>query len=116
MENSISGKWTFNEEFECGLDKGFAYIQQDNQNLAGYFEYEEIIEEDEPFVIKQEFSGTIQDNKIHIVGTKAIHSNGQPAHDYNLDILDGVLTHEGKIVGHSFDSDDICGVFVMERV
>jgi len=115
MENNIAGKWTFNEEFECGIDKGYAYIIQDREKLTGYMEYEEIIEEDEPFFVRQEFSGTIHDNKVHLVGIKATDLKGQLVHDYNLDILEGAFTHEGKIVGHTYDCDDICGVFVMER-
>ncbi len=116
MGKNISGNWTFNEEFECGIDKGFAFITQNNEQLNGYLEYEEFIEGEPPFKVMQMFSGTINDNKIHLVGIGVTNQNGESIPDYNLDTLEGVLTYEGKIVGHSFDCNDICGVFVMERM
>lgn len=115
MIHNISGKWLFSEEFECGLDKGIAQFIQNENIITGYFEYEEKIEDDEPFFVHQEISGTINGNKISLKGLKALSPDGNVISDYNLDTLEGTLTHEGKIVGHSFDSEDICGVFVLER-
>lgn len=115
MFQDISGKWSFTEEFECGIDKGFAFFTQDDGIITGFLEYEEAIEGDDPFIVRQEISGTIQGNKINLQGIKAIAPNGSIIDNYNLDTLEGTLTHEGKIVGHSFDSEDICGVFVLVR-
>jgi hypothetical protein len=115
MVHNISGKWKFSEEFECGIDKGFAFITQNENTITGYFEYQELIEDEEPFMVRQEISGTIHDNRINLKGKKVLNPDGSQIVDYNLDTLEGTLTHEGKIVGHSFDSEDICGVFVLER-
>ncbi|NOU18053.1 MAG: hypothetical protein HOO91_10915 [Bacteroidales bacterium] len=115
MVHNISGKWIFSEEFECGLDNGFAFFIQNENSITGYLEYEEKIEDDEPFFVHQEISGTIHGNKISLKGQKALSPDGSVIIDYNLDTLEGTLTHEGKIVGHSFDSEDICGVFVLAR-
>jgi hypothetical protein len=113
MNNNISGEWIFTEEFECGMDKGFAFLTQTEAIITGYLEYEESIEGDEPFMVRQEIVGTIHNNQIHLKGERALTPDGTPLNDYNLDILVGTLTHEGKIVGHSFDSEDVCGVFVL---
>lgn len=115
MIHDITGKWKFTEEFECGLDKGFAIFSQNGNQITGYLEYEESIEDEEPFMVKQEISGTIHDNHISLKGVKSSTPDGLPVADYNLDTLEGTLTHEGKIVGHSFDIENICGVFVLIR-
>lgn len=115
MIHNISGKWKFSEEFECGMDKGIAFFTQNDTEINGYLEYEETIEDEEPFMVRQDISGSIHDNHISLKGEKAIDPNGSPIVDYNLDILEGTLTQEGNIVGHSFDSEDICGVFVLVR-
>jgi hypothetical protein len=115
MLHDISGKWKFSEEFECGMDNGFAYFIQTENSIIGYLEYEESIEEDEPFMVKQTILGTIEGNVIRLKGIEALTPVGSTIDDYNLDTLEGTFTHEEKIVGHSFDSEDICGVFVLVR-
>ena len=115
MAHDISGKWKFSEEFECGIDNGIAYFTQSGNAITGYLEYEEKIEDEEPFSLRQEISGTIHGNHVKLIGVKVLSLDGSILKDYNLDTLDGTLTHEGKIVGHSFDSEDICGVFVLTR-
>ncbi len=115
MIHNISGKWKFSEEFECGMDKGFAIFIQDDTDITGFLEYEESIEDEEPFMVRQNILGTIHGNLISLKGIKTLAPDGSTIDDYNLDILEGSLTHEGKIVGHSYDSEDICGVFVLVR-
>ncbi|MEW5845126.1 MAG: hypothetical protein AB1777_02550 [Bacteroidota bacterium] len=114
--DSLTGKWTFTEEFECGTDKGFAYLEQKGDELVGYLEYQECIEDEEPFMVRQLVEGNIHCNKVFLKGLQVMHPNGTPIQNYNLDILEGTYTHEKKIVGHSYDSEDVCGVFVMTRV
>lgn len=115
MIHDISGNWLFSEEFECGTDKGIAQFSQTGNIIEGYLEYDETIEDEEPFQVKQVVLGNINGNHIHLKGIKALSPNGDQINDYNLDIMEGTLTHEGKIVGHSFDCEDICGVFVLAR-
>ncbi len=115
MAADISGKWVFNEEFECGTDKGFAFFTQKGSQIGGYLEYEESIEDEQPFTVRQEVAGSFKRNKLKLEGTRAVTPDGNELVGYNLDTMEGTLTHEGKIVGHSYDCDDICGVFVMSR-
>ncbi len=115
MTHDISGKWKFTEEFECGTDEGYAYLTQDGEEINGFLEYKEVIEDEKPFMVKQVVSGTIRNNQINLKGIVVTSTDGLPIADYNLDTMAGTLTHEGKIVGHSFDSEDICGVFVLCR-
>lgn len=115
MIQNISGKWKFSEEFERGMDIGFAYLIQNDDTISGYLEYRESVDDDDVFVVRQEVSGTINGCKITIKGIKAFSPEGTVIKDYNLDTLEGTLTHEGKIVGHSYDSEDICGVFVLVK-
>ncbi|HPD94482.1 MAG: hypothetical protein H6537_03225 [Bacteroidales bacterium] len=113
--HDISGKWIFSEEFECGTDKGFAIIEQDGKNINGYIEYEERIEDEETIWVRQRIKGEIEGNSVNMQGIGVESLNGEPMSGYNLDTLEGTYTHENKIVGHSYDPEDICGVFVMSR-
>ncbi|MHC1703227.1 MAG: hypothetical protein AB9846_04905 [Tenuifilaceae bacterium] len=115
MIQDISGKWKFSEEFECGMDNGFAHFTQNGSVITGYLEYVEKIEDQEPFDVIQEVTGEIIGHHLKLQGTTATSKDGSKINDYNLDTLEGTLTHQGKIVGHSFDSEDICGVFVLTR-
>lgn len=115
MTHDISGKWKFSEEFECGIDNGIAFFVQDGNAIKGYLEYIEKIEDEEPFDVKQEVTGEINGHHLKLQGINATSKDGSEIKDYNLDTLEGTLTHEGKIVGHSFDKEDICGVFVFKR-
>jgi hypothetical protein len=115
MIQNISGKWKFSEEFERGMDIGFAYFIQKDDTISGYFEYKESVDDDDVFIIRQEILGKINGNKISIKGIKALNPDGSIINDYNFDTLEGTLTHEGKIVGHSFDSEDVCGIFVLVK-
>lgn len=116
MSLDISGKWNFNQEFEFGLDQGVATIFQEGETLSGFFEYVEKYEDNPPFSVRQDFIGSIHLNKIRITGTRAISPSGEILNDYNLDTLEGTYTHEGKIVGHSYDDEAVCGVFVLEKI
>lgn len=114
--DSLTGKWTFTEEFECGTDRGFAYLKQNGNELIGCLEYEECLEDEEPFLVRQIVEGTIHGHNIVLKGLEVMHPDGTPIPNYNLDVLEGTYTYEKKIVGHSYDSEDVCGVFVMTRV
>ena len=111
----ISGRWIFSEEFDCGTDNGFADIEQHGNHLSACFEYEECIDEEEPFTIRQHYTGTIDHNRITLVGQRVTDTNNIPFEAYNPDTLEGTYTSEGKIVGHSYDSANICGVFILTR-
>lgn len=114
MDN-LTGKWNFTEEFECGIDRGFAILEHNGDKITGYLEYEECIEDEEPFMVRQMVEGTIHGNSVVLRGVEVLYPDGKPIPNYNLDILEGTYTHEKKIVGHTYDSEDVCGVFVMTR-
>lgn len=115
MTHDVSGRWTFFEEFDFGTDRGFAEFQQEGNTLRGILEYEECIDDEEPFMIRQYYEGTIEGDRINLHGVRTTGLNNEPFENYNLDTLEGTYTSEGKIVGHSFDCQNICGVFVMTR-
>jgi len=116
MIQDIAGDWRFSEEFECGTDLGIAHFTQKGTTISGYLSYIEKVEDEEPFDVIQTVSGEISGHHLKLQGTKATTKEGLEINDYNLDTLEGTLTHEGKIVGHSFDTEDVCGVFILERV
>ena len=115
MAFDISGRWIFSEEFDFGTDKGFAVLKQDGETVSGFFEYEESIEDEEPFMIRQYYNGIVEGNKITFIGERTTDLDGVSFTNYNLDTLEGIYTCEGKIVGHSYDCEDFCGVFVLTR-
>lgn len=109
----LTGRWLFTEEFEYGTDRGIARLTHRGDMLEAIFEYEEAIEGASPFWVKQRFVGRVEGNKVFLHGVEVTDTDGNTIPDYHYDTLEGTFTREGKIVGHSFDSEDVCGVFVL---
>ncbi|MBO5799185.1 MAG: hypothetical protein J6Q03_10110 [Paludibacteraceae bacterium] len=109
------GKWLFRERFDCGYDAGFAFFALEDGKLVGVLEYKEVISGDEPFKVRQYVECEVVDCAICMKGVLVTDLDGNLMDDYNPDILEGFFTAEGKIVGHSFDSEAVCGFFEMQR-
>ncbi|HRU87311.1 MAG TPA: hypothetical protein P5129_11335, partial [Tenuifilum sp.] len=70
--DSLTGKWTFSEEFEYGTDKGFAFLEQKGDIIVGYLECEECIENEEPFMVRQMVEGTVKGHSIVLKGLEVM--------------------------------------------
>lgn len=113
---NIAGKWLFQEDFETGVNSGFAHIEQDEDRISGKLELKEQLHDEEPIDVVLNFEGLIMGNKIIFKGNDFRLVNGPDDCEYALDSWEGILNSEGKIVGSSIDQEGICGVFLMEKV
>ena len=114
--NSISGRWSFTEDFGFGKDEGFTELTQEGENIKGVFVYTERIEGETPFRVQQEVEGMFKDNKLKVKGTAVEVLDSEIEFEYHLDTWEGILNGNGQIVGHSYDNHESFGVFVMEII
>ena len=80
------------------------------------FSFTEMVENDYTINVVEKVEGVISDQKILLKSTevKALQDNQQI--NYLPNNFDIYLVSENKLVGSTFDSEDVCGVFVMERL
>ncbi len=112
--DTISGRWTFNEDFGFGKDEGFAEFEQTGTTVTGVVVYTERIDGETPFRVEQFVEGTFQNNQLTITGTKVNLLDVEKPFEYHLDTWEGILNANHQIVGHSYDNHECFGVFVME--
>jgi len=112
--NNISGRWSFNEDFEFGKDE--AEFTQEGENLKGVLVYTERIEGDTPFRVQQEIEGHFDGHKLTIDGTSVEILDAEEEIEYHLDSWEGIMNENKQIVGHSYDEHECFGVFVMEKI
>ena len=112
---NISGEWKYSEEFDNGKDIGIISITQNGEELIGEMRYTEYFLDHKPLELLQTVRGRIEGNKINLKGQLISFINMEYC-EYYLDEFDGVYTSEGKIVGSTMDQNNVCGVFVLERV
>lgn len=111
----ISGKWLFSEDFETGVNSGFAFLDQEDDRITGRLELTEQLHDETPIHVVQEIEGLVMGGKIIFKGNEFKLMNGTEDCEYALDSWEGILNSEGKIVGSSIDEQGICGVFIMEK-
>jgi hypothetical protein len=113
---NITGVWLYNEDFEFGKSYGKAYLQQDGDRVNGIFTFTEDVENEYKIEVIEKVQGTVANGKVLLesVEVKAIQNNKEI--HYLPNCFDVFLVSENKLVGSSYDSEDVCGVFVMERV
>lgn len=113
---NISGKWSYSEDFEFGKSIGEVILQQDGEIVKGTFTFTEEVEGDYKIDVTEKVQGTIVDGKVLLesVEVKATQNNHEI--HYLPNTFDVFLVSENKLVGSTYDSEDVCGVFVMERL
>lgn len=113
---NITGKWSYNEDFEFGKSNGEVVLQQEENLVKGTFTFTEEVEDDYRIEVVEKVQGTISDQKVLLksVDVEAFQ-NGKKI-TYLPNNFDVFLTSENKLVGSTYDSEDVCGVFVMERI
>lgn len=113
---NLTGNWIFKEEFETGVNSGFAKLSQENNNIWGTFELTETLTGKAPIHVVQKVEGIVIEGRIIIKGTSIKVTNGGDDNtEYSLDTWEGTLNSDGKIIGSSIDQEGICGVFTMSR-
>ncbi len=114
---NLTGQWLFKEEFETGVNSGYAKLTQEDNKLWGIFELTETLRGHAPIYVIQKVEGIVMEGKIIIKGTSIDLINGGDENtEYSPDTWEGTLNSDGNIIGSSIDQEGICGVFTMCRV
>jgi hypothetical protein len=113
---NITGNWTYSEDFEFGKSIGKAYLEQVDDNVKGTFSFIEEVEADYKIEVVEKVKGTISDGKVLLesIDVKAMQDGKEIA--YLPNCFDVFLVSANKLVGSTYDSENVCGVFVMERL
>lgn len=111
---NLTGNWIFKEEFETGVNSGFARLSQEGHKIIGTFELTETLKGRAPIHVVQQVEGIVMAGKIIIKGTRIeVTNGGDDSTEYSPDTWEGTLNSSGDIIGSSIDQEGICGVFTM---
>lgn len=112
---NITGIWSYSEDFEYGNSEGEVEFTQTNNEVIGTFTFTEEVENNYKINVVEKVKGTINNNKLILESvTVSALQNGRKI-DYLPNTFDVHLVSENKLVGSTFDSEQVCGVFVLEK-
>lgn len=112
---NITGKWSYNEDFEFGKSVGEVELLQEGNMVKGTFTFTEEVEDDYKIDVIEQVQGTISDQKVLLKSVEVEATQNGKRINYLPNNFEVFLTSENKLVGSTYDSEDVCGVFVMER-
>ncbi|HYQ59392.1 MAG TPA: hypothetical protein VEP89_18750 [Draconibacterium sp.] len=112
---NITGTWIYNEDFEYGNSQGEVELTQNGDEVSGVFSFTEEVENNYSIQVTEKVNGSINNGKLLLesVDVKALQ-NGREI-SYLPNTFEVHRISENKIVGSTFDSENVCGVFVLER-
>ncbi len=111
----ISGIWTYNEDFEYGKSVGEVEITQTGNEVNAVFTFTEEVKNDYRIDVFEKVKGTISDNKVILESQEVTATQNGKEITYLPNNFEVFLVSENKLVGSTYDSDEVCGVFVLER-
>lgn len=113
---NIKGKYTYKEDFALGKSEGTAELFQEEQEVSGIFIFTEEVENDYEIDVVEKVKGTISDGKVLLKSIEVTAKQNGKVIDYLPNNFELHLVSENKLVGSTFDSEDVCGVFVLKRI
>jgi hypothetical protein len=112
---NITGTWLYNEDFEYGKSEGEVELQQQGNEVTGTFSFTEKVENDYEIEVLEKVQGTIKDGKLLLESKQVRALQNNEVIDYLPNTFDIYLISEEKLVGSTYDSEDVCGVFVLKK-
>jgi hypothetical protein len=112
---NISGAWTYKEDFGFGKSQGEVELTQVGNEVSGTFTFTENVENDYKIDVTEKVKGTISDGKVLLESIEVTALQDNKVIDYLPNNFEIHRILENKLVGSTFDSEDVCGVFVLER-
>jgi len=113
---NITGRWSYNEDFEFGKSEGKVEFQQIDNLVNGIFTFTEEVENNYKIEVEEKVQGTITNGKVLLESVEVKATQNNKEIHYLPNCFDVFLVSENKLVGSTYDSEDLCGVFVMERL
>lgn len=112
---NISGIWTYKEDFEYGKSEGEVELTQTGNEINGIFTFTEIVENNYKIEVREKVKGTIANGKVVLESVDVTALQYDKEINYLPNTFEVHLVSENKLVGSTFDSEQVCGVFVLER-
>jgi len=112
---NISGIWSYKEDFEFGNSEGEVVISQVGNVVSAIFTFTEKVENKYKIVVVEKVQGTISEGKVVLESNEVTALQDGKKIDYLPNTFEVHLVSENKLVGSTYDSEDVCGVFVLER-
>lgn len=113
---NFSGKWTYKEDFEYGKSTGTVELRQSNDCVTGIFTFTEEVKQNYRINVVEHVKGNISDGKVLLESTAVSAIQDGKEIEYLPNTFEVHLVSENKLVGSTFDSEDVCGVFVLEKL
>ena len=113
---NLSGNWKYSEDFGAGNSVGEVLLLQKDEMLYAEFSFVEQIEGDYRIEVFEKLQGKIEDNKVLLESIEVIAKNSNGIIKYLPNSFEVHIMSDNKLVGSSFDEDNVCGVFTMERI
>lgn len=111
----LSGNWSYNEDFEYGKSKGEVTLLQTGTCVEGCFTFTEMVEGDYKIEVKENVKGEISDNILILKSTEVVATQNGKNIDYLPNTFEIQMLSEQKLVGATYDSEMVCGVFVLNK-
>lgn len=112
---NITGIWTYTEDFEFGKSQGTADLKQVGNDVTGTFLFTEEVENEYKINVTESVKGIISSGEMLLESTRVIAMHNQDEVHYLPNSFHVHLVSENMLVGSTYDSENVCGVFVMER-
>jgi len=112
---NITGTWSYTEDFEFGKSIGKAELKQMGDNVTGIFSFTEEVENEYKINVTESVKGRISGGEMLLKSTKVTAMHNQNEVNYLPNSFHVHLVSENMLVGSTYDSENVCGVFVMER-
>ena len=114
---NVTGLWKYKEDFEFGKSEGEVRLVQMEDTLYGEFNFTEKVEDDYEIVVFEKVKGKIIEGIAVLESIEVLaKENDRVVEDYIPNNFEVHLISEDKLVGSSFDADNVCGVFTLERL
>ena len=112
----ISGKWSYIEDFDFGTSEGEVHLTQNGNLVSGIFTFTEEVKNDYRIDVEESVTGRIDNGKLLLesIAVKAMQDGEEIT--YLPNTFEVHLVSESKLVGSTFDSEEVCGVFVLKRI
>lgn len=112
----ISGTWTYKEDFEYGISEGKVEFTQVGNKVNGVFVFTEKVEGNYEIDVVEKVKGTVAGDKLLLESLEVNAMQDGRLIDYLPNSFEVHLVADNKLVGSTFDSEEVCGVFVLERI
>ncbi|MGQ1788462.1 hypothetical protein [Saccharicrinis sp. GN24d3] len=112
----ISGTYKYTEDFEYGNSEGTVELYQTNKEVSGVFTFTETVKNTYKIEVNEKVKGTISGNKLLLESVEVRAIQDGKAIEYLPNTFEIQHISENKLVGSTFDTEDICGVFVLDKI